>query len=578
MPNDLRPTGIEALGEMPWGTHLCHFYETKQDLLDILVPYFKTGLESNEFCLWIISSSLNVAEAAGALQKSVPDLEKHLAKRSLEILVPSSAAEVPDWEAPTIDLKSHVANGSIEIVPHDQWYLDGGKFDPVRVINRWKEKLHQALAHGYSGMRVHGNEAWLKETDWKNFLAYERQLNEMIAGQRMIVLCTYPLGTRKAGEIFDVARTHQLAIAKRHGHWEMLETPEIKQTKVKLAELTENLERRVRKRTSELTLLNQQFQETQRKLEEAQRIAHVGHWERDLKTDAVTWSAEIYRIFGLSPEGPRILFPQFLKLIHPEDRARIARAVDESARGLHHYAVEYRILRADNEVRFVRSEGEVLRDENGQPLRAFGILEDITERKRMEDALRESEGQLRLVIDTLPMMAWIVLPDGSLDFINKRWLAYSGLSLEEALKDPIGTMHPEDLAAVKEKWSTCMASSKAYEGEMRLRRGDGEYRWFLVRTEPFFDGQGNLLRWYGTSTDIEDRKRAEGALRDTQAVLAGVMRATVAGELTASIAHEVNQPLGAVVTNANAALRWLNGNPPVLDEVREALQRIVRDG
>jgi len=113
---------------------------------------------------------------------------------------------------------------------------------------------------------------------------------------------------------------------------------------------------------------------------------------------------------------------------------------------------------------------------------------------------------------------------------------------------------------------------------MRLRRADGEYRWFLIRTVPLRDEQGNILKWYGTSTDIEDRKRAEEALRETQGVLARVTRVTVVGQLTASIAHEVNQPLGAVVTNADAALRWLDGKRPNLNEAREALQRIIRDG
>ena len=123
-----------------------------------------------------------------------------------------------------------------------------------------------------------------------------------------------------------------------------------------------------------------------------------------------------------------------------------------------------------------------------------------------------------------------------------------------------------------------MTAGEPSEDEMRLRRADGEYRWFLIRTVPLLDEQGNILKWYGTSADIEDRKRAEEALRETQAALARVSRATVVGELTASIAHEVNQPLGAVVTNAGAALRWLDGETPNLDEAREALRRIVRDG
>jgi len=219
-----------------------------------------------------------------------------------------------------------------------------------------------------------------------------------------------------------------------------------------------------------------------------------------------------------------------------------------------------------------------LRNADGELIGAMNCFQDITERKEAENTLRQSENQLRLVIDTIPAMAWIVLPDGTLDFINQPWLDYSGLTLEEALNEPTRTMHPDDMAGAIEKWSANLVSEEPYEYEMRLRRADGQYRWFLVRTVPLFDERGNILKWYGTSTDIEDRKRAEEALRETQAALARVTRATVVGELTASISHEVNQPLGAVVTNAGAALRWLDGEPPNLNEAREALRRIVRDG
>ena len=132
--NNLRRTGINAAGDIPWGGHFCHFYETKQDLLDILVPYFKAGLEDNEFCLWIISEPLGTKEATRALREAVPDVERYLATRS------------------------------IEIISHEEWYLDGGTFDGVRVINSWKEKLEQALAEGYAGMRVHGNEGSMRHS------------------------------------------------------------------------------------------------------------------------------------------------------------------------------------------------------------------------------------------------------------------------------------------------------------------------------------------------------------------------------------------------------------------------------
>src|SRR6266480_7564999 len=130
------------------------------------------------------------------------------------------------------------------------------------------------------------------------------------------------------------------------------------------------------------------------------------------------------------------------------------------------------------------------------------------EAKRAGDALRQSEDRLRLVIDTIPTMVWSLLPDGALDFANQRWLEYTGLSLEEALADSMRTVHPEDAPRVMEKWRTDMAVGEQCEYELRLRRADGVYRWVLVRTVPLRDEQGNIVKWYGTAVDIEDRKRA----------------------------------------------------------------------
>jgi two-component system sensor histidine kinase UhpB len=130
-----------------------------------------------------------------------------------------------------------------------------------------------------------------------------------------------------------------------------------------------------------------------------------------------------------------------------------------------------------------------------------------------------SAHELRLVIDTIPVMAWSLFPDGRLEFVNRQWLAYSGLSMEEALADPMGTIDPDDRPGVADQWPRSLASGTPYEAEMRLRRSDGEYRWFLVRTVPVRDESGKVVRWYGTSTDIEDRKRAEEALRKSERLL-----------------------------------------------------------
>jgi|SRR5882672_4240301 len=128
--------------------------------------------------------------------------------------------------------------------------------------------------------------------------------------------------------------------------------------------------------------------------------------------------------------------------------------------------------------------------------------------------MHESPGRddLRLVVDTIPTMAWSVLPDGRVDFVNHYWLEYTGLSLREALAQPNGVVHPGDLASVMDSWRHSMGRGEPYEAEMRLRGADGQYRWFLVRTDPMRGPQGAILKWYGTSTALEDRQRADDAM------------------------------------------------------------------
>jgi len=143
-------------------------------------------------------------------------------------------------------------------------------------------------------------------------------------------------------------------------------------------------------------------------------------------------------------------------------------------------------------------------------------IEAKSSEEKIQALSRQKEDHLRLVIDTIPTMAWSILPDGTLDFVNQRWLEYTGLSLEEALEEVNHTVHPEDLPSVMEKWVVDMAAGEPCEYELRLRRADGAFRWFLIRTVPLRDEQGHIVKWYGTSTDIEDRKRAEDALRESE--------------------------------------------------------------
>jgi len=208
------------------------------------------------------------------------------------------------------------------------------------------------------------------------------------------------------------------------------------------------------------------------------------------------------------------------------------------------------------------------------------VFNDTARRLRdLYAVLHSSEDRLRLVIDTIPAHVWSTGPDGSVDFINRRWLESTGLSAETAGGwNWSSAVHPDDLKRFVDELHRTLAAGEPMKSEARLRRADGEYLWFLIRNVPLRDELGNIVRWYGTSIDIEDRKQAEEALRQAQADLAHVNRVSTMGELTASIAHEVNQPLAAVVASGHACLRFLSAQPPSLAKAHEAAESIVRDG
>ena len=202
------------------------------------------------------------------------------------------------------------------------------------------------------------------------------------------------------------------------------------------------------------------------------------------------------------------------------------------------------------------------------------------ELEKVVDELKQSEDRLRVLIETIPALAWTSTPDGSNDFVNRRWLEYTGITLGQ-MRDAGATrpFHPEDIDKHLEKWRSALATGETFENEARVRRAaDGEYRWFLIRSLPLRDERGTIVKWYGTMTDIEDRKRADEALRKANADLAHITRVMTMGEFAASIAHEVSQPLSAMVTNAEACLNWLAGGAPNIEKASEAVGRIVRDG
>jgi signal transduction histidine kinase len=276
MGTELRKTGISALGNMPWGTHFCNFYETKDDLLDIVVPYFATGLENGEFCIWILSDPIDEADATNALIRAFPQAGRHLAA------------------------------GDIRILNYSQWYLKNDAFDRDLAIKGLLENLAQALAKGYAGMRLNGNISWLREEDSRSFMEYERGLDESIANRKIIALCTFPLRDARAAALFDIAHTHQCAIAKRNGRWQVLETPELARAKQELYSQSRDLEERVAERTIALADANEQLRALSARLinareEEGTRIARELHDQLGSALSSLKWDLE--ELFKLISEG-----------------------------------------------------------------------------------------------------------------------------------------------------------------------------------------------------------------------------------------------------------------------------------
>ena len=263
---------------------------------------------------------------------------------------------------------------------------------------------------------------------------------------------------------------------------------------------------------------------------------------------------------------------------HPDDLPNLMEKWKEMLAAGEPGEQEARIRRYDGVYRWFLIRAAPFRDDSGNISRWYGTSTDIDDRKRAEDAVLANERNLGLIISTMPVLAWSAQSDGKVDFFNQRWLDYTGLSLAEARDwGWARVFHPEDLATVDNYWRSRIERGEPGEIEARLRRFDGSFRWFLFRANPLRAESGEIVKWYGTNTDIDDRKRAEEELRNTQAELARMMRVMTVGQLTASITHEINQPLSGIVTNASTCLRMLKADPPDIHGAMETAQRTIRD-
>jgi PAS domain S-box-containing protein len=298
----------------------------------------------------------------------------------------------------------------------------------------------------------------------------------------------------------------------------------------------------------------------------------VASYSADARRDFVNAAWKQYT--GLSDEAAR--GTEWSVVAHPDDTAGGNKMWRDALATGEPWHTEERVRRADGQYRWFAIDRVAARDENGKIIKWYGTAYDIEDRKRAEDALRESEHKLRQIIDTIPAHVVRYQPDGAADFMNRTFSEFVGPGVGF---DNLGSVvHPEDYPERSRDWDMHVAAAEPYDIEMRLRRADGVYRWHRSRRVPLRDANGAIVNWYGAGHDIDDQKRAEEAYREALLELAHANRVATIGQLTASITHEVNQPITAAVTYALAARRFLSAKPPNLREVDEALSLIVKEG
>ena len=262
---------------------------------------------------------------------------------------------------------------------------------------------------------------------------------------------------------------------------------------------------------------------------------------------------------------------------HPDDLDRALNKWQAALATGEPLELETRYRRSDGQYRWFLVRSVPLRDELGQIGKWYATFTDIDDRKQAEEKRRRSERELRLIFETIPAMVYTMNADGDIELVNERLLTFLGTKTL-AFNEWSNFIHADDRARVLGVWKSTTEARESYDVELRLRRSDGVHRWFNSRGTPMRDAEGRVVRWYALLTDIDDRKSAEDALRSTQTRLSRARQVATVAELSASIAHEINQPLASVVTNAHASQTWLSHDPPNVERAQATLERIIRDG
>ena len=483
MAEKLRKSGIDIIGDVPWGTHFCQFYQTKEDLMDRLIPYFKAGLENNELCVWITAQPLEVEEAKEALRKAVPEIDAYL------------------------------ENGQMEIIPYTHGYVKEGVFDPEKVVDSWVEKIDQALARGYDGLRATGDTRWLEKKGWDDFVDYEKKVDTLIGKHQVIALCPYSLDMCSEIEIIDVVSNHQFALIKRKGKWERIENFGRKRAEEALQESKERFRTVFTKAAAGLAIVSPEISYH----EVNERFCEITGYSRE----------EL-----LSKDCPQ--------LVHPDDQeenaAEVKRLLDGETTS---FVKDLRLIGADGRIVWIRVNVSPLHDyeqgKDGQS-RLISVVEDITERKKVEEILKKVHKSLEEKVKARTAEleeAYKALMENEKRFSEAQKMAHIGnwdwnlVTDEMHWSDEtyrifgfiprefgssynviLSHTHPDDRDYVDNAVKRAL-NGKPFSIDHRIISADGENRVVYAQGEVVFDKKNSPIRMRGTVQDITERKKAE---------------------------------------------------------------------
>jgi PAS domain S-box-containing protein len=508
-------TGIDIIGSVPWSTHFCQIYQSKQDLLDILVPYFKAGLEHNELCMWITSEPIDEKDARKALEQAIPEIQTYFER------------------------------GQMELLPHADWYLKSGSFDIQRVLNTWIEKLDWALSSGFEGLRVTGNTAWLEKKDWKDFAEYETAINGLIAGRKMLAICTYCLDKCNALEIMDVMRNHEYSLVKQGERWELIGNTIAQQTRKQLSKSEE----RFRSIFENTTIGIQTFDQAG-KLITANKasleifgvsdISKISNYhlfsdpnitgnlkERLLKAESVGYEApfdfnkiKATGIYETCKSG--IVYLDILITPLSNEANEITGYLVQVQDVTERKKIEEYLAQSKDELELRVKQRTIELEKLNQALNY-----EITQGKEVREALRQSKSQLEHLINAMSEGVTLIDQKGMVIKANPAMCRITGKeisAIEGNLCTDLGkrvfdadnnTVRKEDLPVA----NVLKTRQPVYNFELGLERDNGSQVWIKVNAVPLINESGEVEGIVRTLHDVSEQKRMEDSLRKNEAHL-----------------------------------------------------------